>query len=180
MAGYSFQKKLCLYQKLHNSNKRKVGLPRFEKTWILNGMEMPWYSVFSFLFFFCLEATLGKDTWMRATSATAMVIFSRVLFRKLLDHNYVKVSSQQLGGTLTTEFWRTPDGWRFMDMDQHTCRFFHQDFSKYHETKISEGALKIISREKKYVSALQRTLHQNRWYFTLVIHFFLSLKKTSF
>ena len=126
---------------------------------------------FHFYFFFCLEATLGKDTWMRATSATAMVIFSRVLFRKLLDHNYVKVSSQQLGGTLTTEFWRTPDGWRFMDMD---------DFSKYHETKISEGALKIISREKKYVSALQRTLHQNRWYFTLVIHFFLSLKKTSF
>ena len=70
-------------------------------------MEMPWYSVFSFLFiffFFCLEATLGKYTWMRATSATAMVIFWKVVFQKLLDHSYVKVSSQQLGGTLTTEF----------------------------------------------------------------------------
>ena len=50
---------------------------------------------------------------MRATSATVMLIFSKVLFRKLLDHSYVKVSSQQLRGTLTTAFWRTPYGWRF-------------------------------------------------------------------
>ena len=67
------------------------------------------FCVFTFIhffllwFFFCL-ATLGKDTWMRATSATVMVTFSKVLFRKLLDHSYVKVSSQQLGDTLTTEF----------------------------------------------------------------------------
>ena len=47
-----------------------------------------------FFFFFCLEATLGKYTWMRATSATAMVIFWKVVFQKLLDHSYVKVSSQ--------------------------------------------------------------------------------------
>ena len=45
----------------------------------------------------CLEAALGKDIWMRATSTTVMVIHSKVLFRKLLDH--VKVSSQQLQGT---------------------------------------------------------------------------------
>ena len=63
------------------------------------------FCVFIFIFiFFCLEPTLGKDTWMRVTSATAIVIFSKVLFRKLLDHSFVKVSSQQLGGTLTTEF----------------------------------------------------------------------------
>ena len=60
--------------------------------------------IFIHFFFFCLEATLGKYTWMRATSATAMVIFWKVVFQKLLDHSYVKVSSQQLGGTLTTEF----------------------------------------------------------------------------
>ena len=43
---------------------------------------------------------------MRVTyaTATAMVIFSKVMFRKLLDHSYVKVSSQQLEGTLTKEF----------------------------------------------------------------------------
>ena len=50
---------------------------------------------------------------MTATSATVMVIFSKVLFRKLLDHSCVKLSSQQLRGTLTTVFWRTPYGWKF-------------------------------------------------------------------
>ena len=39
---------------------------------------------------------------MRATSTISMVIFSKVLFRKLLDH--VKISSQQLRGTLTVAF----------------------------------------------------------------------------
>ena len=47
-------------------------------------------------FFFCLEATLGKDTQMGATSATVMIIFSKVLFRKLLDQNYVKGTLMQV------------------------------------------------------------------------------------
>ena len=72
------------YQKLHNPSKRKVELPCFEYTWLSNDMEMPWYSLLSFLFlFFCLEAMLGQDTY-ETTSATVMVIFSKVLFRKLL------------------------------------------------------------------------------------------------
>ena len=58
--------------------------------------------IFIFIFiFFCLEATLGLD---RATSATVMVIFWKMPFRKLLYHSYVKVSSQQLRDTLTTVF----------------------------------------------------------------------------
>ena len=54
-------------------------------------MKMPLYSVSSFLPF-CLQPTLGKDTWMRATSVTVMVTFSKVPFWKLLDHNYVQSS----------------------------------------------------------------------------------------
>ena len=45
---------------------------------------------------------------MRATSATVMVIFSKEPFRKLLDHNYAKVFSQQLRGTLIAAFQKTP------------------------------------------------------------------------
>ena len=41
---------------------------------------------------------------MRATSSTVVVLFSKVLFQKLLDHSYVKASSQQLRGTLTAAF----------------------------------------------------------------------------
>ena len=59
--------------------KRNVKLPCFELIWLLNGIEMPWYSVYSFylliFLFFCLEAMFGKDTYMRATFATVLLLF---------------------------------------------------------------------------------------------------------
>ena len=75
-------------------------------------------------------------------------IFSKVLFQKLLDHRYVEVSSQQLQAHWQQHFEGHPSVEDLMDMDQDTCQFFHQDFSKCHETKINEGALKIITRKK--------------------------------
>ena len=93
--------------------------PEFWMVWRFHGILCFHFYFILFCLFVCLEVTLlGKDTWIRATSATAMVIFSKVLFRKLLDHSYVKVFSQQLGGTSTTEFWSTPYSWRFMYMDK--------------------------------------------------------------
>ena len=47
-----------------------------------------------------------------------MVLFSKVLFQKLLNHSYIKVSSQQLRGT---HFEGHPRVEEFMDMDQDTC-----------------------------------------------------------
>ena len=82
--------------------------PDFWMVWICHGILCVHF--YFYFYFFCLEATLGQD---RATSATVMVIFSKVPFRKLLYHSYVKVSSQQLRDTSTTVFWRTPYGWRF-------------------------------------------------------------------
>ena len=35
----------------HDPNRRKMRLACFELKWLLNGMNMPWHSVFSFLFF---------------------------------------------------------------------------------------------------------------------------------
>ena len=43
-------------------------------------------------FFFFLKSQIPKVTW---------------------SHIYVKISSQQLKGTLTTAFWKTPYSWRF-------------------------------------------------------------------
>ena len=40
-----------LLTKLHDPNRRKMRLPCFELRWLLNGMNMSWHSVFSFLFF---------------------------------------------------------------------------------------------------------------------------------
>ena len=110
------EKKLFLYQKLHNLSRRKVGLPCFEQTWLLNGMEMPWYSVRSFLFpflFFLFRSNVRARYLWAWFPPLLWYFFLKVLFRKLLYHSYVKVFSQQLRDTLTKKFWRANYGWRF-------------------------------------------------------------------
>ena len=56
---------------------------------------------------------------MRATSDTVMVVFSKVLLRKLLDHSYVEVSYQQLHWQ--QHFEEHPVVEDFMDMDKGKC-----------------------------------------------------------
>ena len=56
---------------------------------------------------------------MKTTSATVIVIFLESA-RELLDHSYVKFSSQQLKGTLKTASW-CPTVEDFMEIDQDTC-----------------------------------------------------------
>ena len=45
-----------------------------------------------FIFIFCFEPSLGKDISMRATSTTVMVIFLKVPFQTLFDHNFIQSS----------------------------------------------------------------------------------------
>ena len=55
-------------------------------------MNMPWYSVFSFLFF-RLEATLQENNWMKMTSVAVMVDFYfESVIPKVLDRSYVQRS----------------------------------------------------------------------------------------
>ena len=84
--------------------------------WVCLTFECYGDAIVSCMFIFILflfRNNVRKGYLERATSATVMLIFSKVLFRKLLDHSYVKVYSQQLRGTLTTAFWKTSYGWRF-------------------------------------------------------------------
>ena len=69
--------------KLYDPNKRKIRPPCLEQFWLLNGMKMLWYFVFSLLFF-CLELTVRKEIWMRANSITVLVIF-----RKYYSESYL-------------------------------------------------------------------------------------------
>lgn len=77
--------------------------------------RIPLVQFFFFFLFFCFELKLIKDTCLRSTR------------------------------TLTTALWKTSTVEGFMDMDQDACLFFHQDLCKHHETKINDGALKIIT-----------------------------------
>ena len=100
------------YTNFHGTNKGKMGLPCFEQTRILNGMKMPWYSLCSFVFFVQnLEPTVKKDTWMRTTSGTAMMI---VWCGEVVCHSggnlitaIFRVPYQQLQGKLITAFSKT-------------------------------------------------------------------------
>ena len=84
--------------------------------------------VFPLIFLFVLfKPILRMDTWMRATSATVMVFFSKVLFWKLLVCNCIQSSfsiiARKIGNSI------------FPNVDQDMCKFVHQDLSKHDEMK---------------------------------------------
>ena len=66
-----------------------------------------------FCFFFCLEATVKTNTWMRTISVTVMVIISKVLFWKSLDFSYVQSSFSEITRHLDNGIWNILYSWRF-------------------------------------------------------------------
>ena len=103
------------------SQKEKNGDPLFWVDLILNGMKMPWYYVF--IFIFCLERTV-REQLDKNVFCHIMVIFSKVPFWNYLITAMFKVLLQQLRGTLTAAFERHLAVEDFTDMDQYRCQFF--------------------------------------------------------
>ena len=68
-----------------------------------------------YCYYFCLEPTVRKGTYMRTTSVPVMVIFFENGILNLSTARF-KVPSQQIRGTLPTAFWKIP---YFTNMDQH-------------------------------------------------------------
>ena len=101
--------------KLHDPKRRKIRLPCFELRWLLNGMNMPWHSVFSFLFFLfrnnVIREQLDENDFRRC-----YVFFPKVLFRKYLITAMFKVLYQQSRVNLTTAFERHLTTEYFMDI----------------------------------------------------------------
>ena len=79
------------------------------------------FHVFIFIFS-CLEQTVKKDTWMRTTPVTFMVIFSKVSFWKSVDTATGCEDNSILKDTLQLKMYE------------------HQNLSKNQKTKINEGA----------------------------------------
>ena len=116
-------------------------------------------SVCSFLFSCLFRSNVRKGCFHQSDFHHWHGNFLKKPFRKLLDHNYIKVLFNNYKAHLQQHVERHPTVEDFTDMDQDMCWFFHQ------ETKINEGALKIITC-KKCNPIFQRTLHRNSWYFT--------------
>ena len=101
---------------------------------------------------------------MMVTSATIMAIFLKVLFRKLLDHNYIKVSSQQLRGTLTDilkDILWLKILWAWIKMRTNSLIKTLVNILKQKSTKMPRR-LSLTKKKKKCNPTLPRTLHQNR------------------
>ena len=96
-----------LLTKLHDLNRREMRLPCFELRWLLKGMNMPWHSVFSFLFFLfrnnIIREQLDENDFRR------YVFFPESIIPKVLDHSFVQSSlsiiTSQLERHLTTKYF---------------------------------------------------------------------------
>ena len=106
-----------LLTKLHDPNRRKMGLPFFKWRWPLNDMNIPWYFVFSFLFF-CLEKRHKRTTECKRLPSLLFFFFESIT-RKVLDHSYVQSSLSTITRHLGSGIWKTPYNWIFYG---HRCQ----------------------------------------------------------
>ena len=123
---------------------------------------------------------------MRAIFATAMVIFSKKPFQKIVGDNYVKALRSWLKFLLNNyeahwqqHFERHPTVEDFRDMDRRTCWLFHQGFSKDHETKMKKIPWKL-SFTQKMRSRSSKNIVPKYMIFHLFLYASFSLKQTWF
>ena len=62
-------------------------------------------------YFFCLEATVKKNTWMRTISVTVIAIISEVPFWKLLGFSYVQSSFSKITRHIENGIWKILYKW---------------------------------------------------------------------
>ena len=134
--------------------------------------------IFIFIFILLLFRRNVRTRLIRATSATVMVIFSKVLLRRLLYHSYVKVSFRELLDTLSIlkdTLW-LKILWTWIKIRANS---FIKTLVNNMKRKTTKVPWTLSLTKKKCDSALQRTLYQNR-YFTCCYTFLFLSSKPSF
>ena len=116
-------------------------------------------------FIFCLEATVKKNTWMRTISVTVMIIISKVLFWKLLDFSYVQLSFSTTMRHIDNGIWKIFYSWRLTWINIQANSFL----GKYHEMKMGEGGMEIISCTKIRVYSLKNIAPGHFTYYRIVL-----------
>ena len=117
-------------------------------------------------YFFCLRPMVRKDSCMRATSVTVMVIFQNWHFESYLIATMFKVPFQQFTKYIDNSILKNFAVDNFTDMHQYLPILSSR--LKWKSMKVPWKILVVRNSE----SALQRTLQQNRPQFT---YFFVLL-----
>ena len=146
------------------------------------------YFIYLFIYF-CLEATIKRNTWIRTISVTVMVIISKVLFWKLLDINNVQLYSNIFLNNYKAHWQR-----HFKDTLQilRTWINIHANsfLGKYHEMIMDENRLEIISCAKiracslksiapghfTYYCILCFSKKPNLWWFKFMVELLKAIK----
>ena len=103
--------------KLHDPNRRKMRLPCFQLRWLLNGVNMPWHSVFSFSFF--LFRNVIREQFDEKDFRCCYVFFPKSIIPKVLNRSYVQSSLSTITRQVDNSIWKTPYNWIFYG---HRCR----------------------------------------------------------
>ena len=114
-------------------------------------------TVFCAFIFICLfETMVRKNTWIRTTSVTVMVIFSKLLLWKLLDHDFFlnNYETPWQNGILETFH-----SWRFYGNGSTYVLFISWLSINTQKLKKLPGKFSFAQKTKP---VLRRTLNQNK------------------
>ena len=85
----------------------------------LNDMNMPWYSIFPFLFFMFWKKRYKRAIGLKPPSL--LCFFFESIIPKVLDHNDNQNSLSTITKHLDNSIWKTPYNWRFYGHRCQTC-----------------------------------------------------------
>ena len=123
------------------------------------------FRVFIFIFYY-LQQIVRKDIWTRTTSVTVVVIFLKVSFRKLLHHSYVSSSfstiTRHSHNSILKDTLKMKILLAWINIRANSFIITYVDIMKLKSPKLPGQ----LSFGRKFESALQRTLYQNRWHYT--------------
>ena len=128
-----------MYQKEKKHGSLVLNRCDFWMVWRRHGIPRVRY------YYLCLEPTVRKDTWMRTTSVTVMVIFSKVAFWKLLDHSYVQSPFSTNTRHIDNSIFKDTILFSILQTSMNMrAKSFIKTSVNVTETRIDEGAWQMI------------------------------------
>ena len=120
-------------------------------------------------YYFCLDPTVRKDAWIRTTSITVMVFFSKVGFWKLIDDSYVKSSFSIIENSIFKDTLQLNIFRKWIDLRAKS--FIKTSVNMKQKSMKVYGKKSVVQKSK---CALRRRFPLSKSRFTYFMRFFFS------